>query len=626
VAESHIPPARAVRFESFELDLRAVELRKNGSKIKLEGQPLRILSLLVEKPGQLVTREDLRKQLWPGNTIVDFEHSINAAMKRLREALGDSAETPRFIETLPRRGYRFLQPVKPVAPLSPRRWIRGYGWQAGLVALAVLLLGLLSVNAPALRDRLADMAEGRGNVSLAVLPLKNLSGDSADDYYADGVSEALITELGKIGRLQVLSFQTMSQYRHTSKQLVEIARELRVDALIEGSVVRSGNRVRITANLFQAAPERQLLSESYEFDARDVLAVHAEVARDVATRTKVRLTAQEQARLASSRRIDPEAYEAYLLARAYSARTGGGLKAEEHYERSIAKDPTYAPPYAGLAELYAAGNLGSRLRGPREARARGRQLAEKALALDASLAEAHAAVARMAQQEWDWTGAERAYRRAIEVNPSYALARIWYAMYLYAMERFDEAVVQARRAQQLDPASAAVNTWAGAAYSFAGREDEAAASWQRALELDPKFANASLAFSRSYVTRGMSQEAMALLNTALSYNPKNSFLLGALAHTFAGSGQRAQARKIVAELERRHASGEIPPPWGLIWAYAGLQDYDHAFAWLDVAYEDHRDRIVWIKVDPLLAPLRGDPRFDEIVRRMNMPTKIASSR
>jgi len=480
VAESHIPLTRVLRFENFELDLHALELSKNGSKLKLEGQPLRILRLLVEKPGQLVTREDLRKQLWPGNTIVDFEHSINAAMKRLREAIADSADTPRFIETLPRRGYRFLQPVTPVSPISPPSSRRRYRWQSALLAVGILLVGLVSFNAPALLERLSEATNGHGNVALGVLPLKNLSGDTGDDYYADGMTEALITELGKIGRLQVLSFQTMSHYRQTTKQLAEIARELRVDALVEGSIVRSGNRVRITAKLFQAAPERQLLSESYEFDARDVLAVQAEVARDVATRTRVRLTTQEQARLASARRIDPEAYEAYLLARAYSSRTGGGLKAEEYYKTAIARDPTYAPAYAGLAELYAAGNLMYEFRVPKATRARGRQLAEKALALDASLVEAHTALARMAQQDWDWPGAERAYRRATEVNPSYALARIWYAMYLYAMERFDEAVVQARRAQQLDPASALVNTWAGTAYSFTGREDEAVASWQRA--------------------------------------------------------------------------------------------------------------------------------------------------
>jgi TolB-like protein/DNA-binding winged helix-turn-helix (wHTH) protein len=263
VADSNNAAQHLFRFESFELDRHALELRRGGVKIKLEGQPLRILAMLVERPGELVTREELRKQLWPGNTIVDFEHSINAAMKRLREALGDSAETPRFIQTLPRRGYRFMQPVNPVAlAVVPQPRTRRYAWQAGALALAVVFVGLFAVDGFGLRARLLNSGDGKANIALAVLPLKNLSGDSSQDYYADGISEALITELGKIGRLQVLSFHTVSRYRQTQKPLPEIARELGVDAVLEGSVVRSGDRVRITAKLFQVAPERQLLSES----------------------------------------------------------------------------------------------------------------------------------------------------------------------------------------------------------------------------------------------------------------------------------------------------------------------------------------------------------------------------
>src|SRR5688572_1170576 len=442
--------------------------------------------MLVERPGELVTREDLRKQLWPGNTIVDFEHSINAAMKRLREALGDSAETPRFIETLPRRGYRFRHRVESVGtPTVPPA--RRFGWQVGLLALGVLAIGLLAVNSFGLRDRF--VGPGRTSVALAVLPLKNLSGDANQDYYADGVSEALITELGKIGRLQVLSFQSVSRYRQTQKPLPEIARELKVDALLEGSVVRSGDRVRITAKLFQAAPERQLLSESYEFDARDVVAVQAEVARDIATRARIRLTPQEQARLATARRVDPEAYEAYLLGRAYFFNyvPGTPQKAKTYFEMAIAKDPAYAPAYASLAELY----TGRLWAFPVAARAQARQLAEKALALDESLVEAHTALGRISQQEWDWAGAERAYRRAIDANPSYALARVWYAQYLYGMERFDEAVAQAERAQRLDPVSSYVNTLAGMAYLLAGQVDKARATWQRVIDLDPMHSLAS---------------------------------------------------------------------------------------------------------------------------------------
>jgi TolB-like protein/DNA-binding winged helix-turn-helix (wHTH) protein/Tfp pilus assembly protein PilF len=617
VAESSNAAAHLFRFDTFEFDRRALELRRGGVKLKLEGQPLRILGMLVERPGELVTREDLRKQLWPGNTIVDFEHSINAAMKRLREALGDSAETSRFIETLPRRGYRFRQPVKCAGAAPAVARTRRYGWQASLVALGVLAIALLAVNAFGLRDRF--FAAGPASVALAVLPLKNLSGDASQDFYADGVSDALITELGKIGRLQVLSFQSMSRYRQTQKPLPEIARELGVDALLEGSVVRSGDRVRITVKLFQAAPERQLFSESYELEARDVVAVQAEVARDVATRARIRLTPQEQARLATARRVDPEAYEAHLLGRAYFFNyiPGTPQKAKAYFERSIAKDPTYAPAYASLAELY----TGRLWAFPVAARAQARQLAEKALALDDSLVEAHTALGRISQQEWDWAGAERAYLRAIEVNPSYVLARVWYAQYLYGMERFDEAVAQAERAQRLDPVSSYVNTLAGMAYLLAGQVDKARATWQRVIDLDPMHSLASRYMAESYLKDRNFHRAIVVLEKAVTYTPKDNFVLGALAHTYARAGRREEALRLTQDLVRREARGEVQEPFPAIWAYIGLQDYDEAFARMEKAADARRGRMVWLRVDPWLEPLHGDPRFQETLRRMNLPAK-----
>ena len=616
MAESNNAAAHLFRFETYEFDRRALELRRGGVKLKLEGQPLRILSMLVERPGELVTREDLRRQLWPGNTIVDFEHSINAAIKRLREALGDSAETPRFIETLPRRGYRFRPTVKSVgADAVPR--VRRYGWQASLFVLGVLAIGLVAMNAFGLRDRL--MGPGPASLALAVLPLKNLSGDASQDYYADGISEALITELGKIGRLQVLSFQSMSRYRQTQKPLPEIARELKVDALLEGSVVRLGDRVRITAKLFQAAPERQLFSESFEFDARDVLAVQAEVARSVATRARIRLAPQEQARLATARRVDPEAYEAYLLGRAYFFNYGAETpaKAKAYYEKSIAKDPTYAPAYASLAELLT-GRAGLF---PVAARAQARQLAEKALALDDSLVEAHTALGRISQQEWDWVGAERAYRRAIDANPSYALARVWYAVHLFGMERFEEAAQQAERAQRLDPVSSYVNTLAGMAYLLAGQVDKARAIWQRVIDLDPMHSLAKRYIAESYLKERNYDQAIGILEKAVTYTPKEPLLLGALAHCYARAGRRQEALKLTRELVIREASSDGQVPFATIWAYVGLEEYDEAFARLEKAAAARRPRMMYLRVDSWLEPLHGDPRFQEIVRQMNFPSK-----
>jgi len=378
--------------------------------------------------------------------------------------------------------------------------------------------------------------------------------------------------------------------------------------------------VRITAKLLQAAPERQLFSESYDFEARDVITVQAEVARGVATRARIRLTPQEQERLAATaRRVDPEAYEAYLLGRAYFLQYGPETpaKARTYYERSIAKDPTFAPAYASLAELLT-GRLGFF---PVAARVQARQLAEHALALDDSLAQAHAALGRISFQEWDWEGAERAYRRAIDANPSYGVARVWYATYLFCMRRFDEAVEQAERAQRLEPTGSYVNTMAGMAYLLAGHVDRARATWQRVIDFDPRYALASRYVAESYLKERNYDQAIAILERALTYTPREPLTLGALAHSYARSGRREEALKLTRDLVRREASGEAQPPFSAIWAYVGLQEYDEAFARMEKAAAGRRVRLPWLRVDPWLEPLHDDPRFAELVRQMNFPSK-----
>jgi len=496
----------------------------------------------------------------------------------------------------------------------------------GLVAAGSVLLGVgLALNVGGVRDRLLGRSVAGEVTSIAVLPLKNISGDPQQDYFMDGMTEALVTELGKISSLRVLSYQSVISYRQTTKPLPQIARELKVDALLEGAVLRSRDKVRITANLVQAVPERHIWAQTYEFDRRDVLAVQREVARDVARQIRIRLTPQEQARLATFRRVDPEAYEAYLLGRAYfyKIRTPTNvMRAKEHFAKAIERDPGYASAYASLAELYI-GTSGSGIltRGPKDARLKARQWAEEALKLDDTLAEAHTALARVAQQEWDWAGAEREYQRAIELNPSDPLARIWYAIYLYAMQRFEEAVAQAERAQRLDPVSPLVNTWAGAAYFFAGRPEEAMVSWQKALELDPSYSDASIVLARTYVTKGSYQQAIAELQKALIFNPREPFVVGALAHAYARAGQREEALKLLGELKRIEAERGSIPTFSFIWAYAGLNDKEHAFAWLEKSYQERRDRMVWLNVDPLLDPLRPDPRFHELVRRVGLLPK-----
>ncbi len=514
-------------------------------------------------------------------------------------------------------GHARLEAIETAAPGRRRTVV---WWAAALMLLAVGL----GLNFVGVLDRLLGRPMAGEITSIAVLPLKNLSGDPAQEYFADGMTEALITELGQISTLQVISHQSVLGYRQTAKPLPQIARDLKVNALLEGTVLRSGGKVRITVNVVQAVPERHLWAESYEFDQQDILAVQGEVARGVARQIRVRLVPEEQARLATSQRVDPEAYEAYLLGRAYSNKAmtrASWTRAKEYFEKAIEKDPGYAPAYGSLAVLYIHSNRGSTTRDPSDLRLQARQWAEKALNLDGTLAEAHSALARVAQQEWDWVGAEREYRRAIEFNPSYPMAHIWYAQYLWAMQRSEESVAEAKRAQQLDPVSPFVNTWAGAAYFYAGRANEGMASMQKALELDPSFSDASLVLARAYLKQGMFQQAIAELQEALTFNETEVLVLGALAHVYARAGQREEALKLVAKLERIEAEERgYVAPFGIIWAYAGLGDKEQAFAWLERSYQERRDRIVWLNVDPLLEPLRSDPRFHDLVRRVGLPT------
>jgi TolB-like protein/DNA-binding winged helix-turn-helix (wHTH) protein/Tfp pilus assembly protein PilF len=619
---------QVVRFSVFELDLRAGELRKKGLRLRLQEQPLQVLALLLQQPGEVVGREELRQKVWTGGIIVDFDHSLNTTINKLRKALGDSADTPRFIETLPRRGYRFICPVNGTAEAAavPGRrawWRRRWAILAGPLAL---LLGLAAFNVGEVRERLLGRPVAIEVKSIAVLPLRNLSAERDQEYFAEGMTEALVTQLGQLGTLDVISHQSVLGYRGTTKSLPEIARELKVGAILEGTVLRSGERIRITANLVQAAPERHLWAETFEFDRRDILAVQSEVARGVAYHIRIKLTPQQEARLSTSVRVHPEAYEAYLVGRVHTHKAGPRKvwkSAKDYFEKAIEIDPSFAPAYASLAELYVRTGRGTVTRDSRgvywDGRQQARHLAEKALELDDRLAEAHTALGRIAEVEWNWPEAGRQYRRAVELNPSYPLARVWYAMHLLAWERFEEGSFHAKRAQQLDPASPFVNTWAAAAHGYAGRTEDAFASARRAAELDPTSWEASQILSRLYMIQEAYAAAIAELERARTFNPSEPEVLGMLAYAHGRAGQREKALALIGELKRVVAEGETPFP--MAWAYAGLGDKDKAFAWLEQCYEERRIRMQWLNVDPLLVPLRSDPRFDDLARRVGLPIK-----
>src|SRR5208282_273155 len=453
--------ARIVRFGIFEADLTTRELCKGGIRIKLHGQPFEVLAMLLERPGEAVPREVLRDRLWSTDTFVDFDHGVNTAINRLREALGDSAENPRFIETLPRRGYRFIAPVESQASAPPgSNVIPGgvpssgatpavipvaahlHGTRAKVLALAVVvaIALLVGLSLTSVRERLLGRPSPPRVQSLAVLPLVDLSGNSDQDYFADGMTEALITDLGKISALRVISRTSVTQYKGTKKSLPQIARELNVDALVEGTVARSGSHLRITANLVQASPEKHLWAESYESEVGDILTVQGEVAQAIAREIQVKLTPEEQKLLGNVRPVNPEAHDDYLKGRYLCDKDDreGLDKAFPYFQRAIEEAPNDPLAYAGLADCYAlwgwAGDLFAGDLSPRDTMPKARDAALKALQLDDALAEAHTSLGRVDLIfERKWSGAEREFKRAIELNPSYSRAHMWYAHYLVAM-------------------------------------------------------------------------------------------------------------------------------------------------------------------------------------------------
>ena len=452
---------QALRFGVFELDPRAGELRKKGMKIRLQGQPVEILLMLLQRPGEIVTREELQKKLWPADTFVDFEQGLNNAMNRLRVALDDDAETPHFVETLPRRGYRFIGSLngseqapaadaKPSSRLGPGLRVAALGALA-VIAMAAVLVGL---NVHGWRDRLLMRSPKPQIQALAVLPLSNLSGNPEQEYFADGMTESLITELGKISTPRVISRQSVMQYKSSKKSLQEIARELNVDAVLEGAVERSGDRVRVTVRLQRVSPESQVWANEYSRGIRDVMALEDEIARSITDEIQVRLSPEERTRLTSSRPVNPEAHDDFFRAEAFT------IKGDErnlqagitYFKKAIEKDPAYARAYAGLAwALWQLASPGGQP--PNDVLPEARAAAEKALELDPLLSDAHVSRALVLTADWNWSEAEKEHRLALKLGPNSWGAHASYTQYLGTMGRFDEATAQIRYAGELDPMS-----------------------------------------------------------------------------------------------------------------------------------------------------------------------------
>jgi TolB-like protein len=602
-------------------------------------------------------------------------------MKRLRDAIGDLADTPRFIETLARRGYRFIAPVEsperpsglipvPVEPppaagskfggeLIPPRPI-GKVTLATLGGLVAICAVCFALNVGGLRNFLLGKISGRSYRSLAVLPLANLSSDPAQDYFADQMTDELITQFSNLGDLKVISRTSVMRYKGTKMSLPQIAQELGVDAIVEGAVRRLGPRVRITAQLVDAETNKHLWAKDYDRDLSDVLLLQSEVARDIARRIQVQLTPQQQKRLEKEiHPVVPDAYESYLLGRYYwNKRTADGLKkADDFFQQSIAKDPKYALAYSGLSDDYAFPEIMP----PREAMDKAKEAAVKALALDDSLAEAHASMGHVLHNYvWDWVRAEREFKRAIELNPNYSIAHHWYAHELMQLGRVQEGLEEALRAKALDPLWLFVNNGLARHYYLSRQYEPAIAQCRKALEIDPGYVPAHIQLGLAFEQKGMFSQAIAEFEQARE--PAGTYALtgeenlsarnvspmpppssvssrsgvlstrsqplvsaavdlpvvhAMLGHAYAKSGRRTEAQNELQVLATLAQTRYVAPSYQAI-VYIGLGDKEQAFTWLEKSYRDRSEHMLYLRMEPLVDPLRDDPRFASLLKRVGL--------
>ncbi len=629
-----------VRFGVFEVDLLNRELRKKGVKVKLQKQPLDLLRVLLERSPEAVTREEIREQLWPPGVHVDFDRSLNKAVVKLREALGDAADSPRFVETMPRLGYRFIAPLTtnlshgesieevPAAlqKASPSlvdpnpRW-PGFGPRSlllvatSLIALLVALGLLVGHKWPGASFRKEQTLRVE---SLAVLPLNNLSGDPAQEYLADGIADGLITELARFSSLRVISGTSTMRYAHRLVAMSQIVKDLNVDAVIEGSVERSGNRVRITAQLIDARHNVHVWTRSYERDLSEMPNLQSSVAHDIADHLRANSSMEEREAFQTHRSTTPEAYEAYLRGRGeLGKQTQDSMrKSAQYFQQAIDFDPFYAAAWAGLADSFTLlANYGVLL--PREMFPRAEAAARKAISLDPTLGEAHASLAYVRHHfEWDWSGAAAEYKRALDLAPGLPQAHLRYAEYLSNGGRHEEALREITRARDLDPLSWTVANNVGSTLFYARRYDDTIREMGVVLAINP-----DRIYARIYAA--MAYRQMHNYPKAISEYERVAAITGqagvGLAETYALTGKTREARRILRQVETPSASGTLD--WVFIaGVYAALGDRDQAFSWLEKGYQNRDFFMTYLNVYPSFDTLRTDPRFGNLIARVGVPS------
>jgi TolB-like protein/DNA-binding winged helix-turn-helix (wHTH) protein len=621
------------RFGSFEFDPHTGELRKQGMRIRLEGQPVAILTMLLERPSELVTREELQKRLWPSDTFVDFEQSLNAAIRRLRSALDDSAESPRYVETLARRGYRWVAPMRGATaavnvdtvpgpePKIRRRW----GHRAAWLALAAATV----VTAIFLASSLLRLRPGTGKVMLAVLPFQNLSDDAQQEYFADGMTEEMITQLGGLNpqRLGVIARTSAMKYKASHKDAAQVARELSVNYLLEGSVRRQGQRIRVTAQLIQASDQTHVWADSYDSDVSDILKVQSEVARAIASQIRLRLTHEAEQRLSSAPRVNTQAHEAYLQGQqAWNLRSKEGIqRGIEEFQRAVKVDPNYAAAHAALARAYALSPVYGVLM-ELEAMPKARDAAARAIALDDSLAQAHTMMGFVkAHYEYDWAAAEREFQQALKLNPSDSYAHLFYSnSYLSPLGRHDDAIAEMKKAIELDPFSPRIQSFLGRTYIWARRYDDALVHFQRTSQMFPSFAIDHERLAHLFAYRGE-------FDKAITEETRTRILVGedlrsvikledSLRRAFVSRGPRGYWEKLL-ELSQR--SDNPPEAYttgdGLAILYARLGEKEKALQALEQAYDERQLHMTEIGIEPAFDALQSEPRFQELLHRIGVP-------
>jgi TolB-like protein/DNA-binding winged helix-turn-helix (wHTH) protein/Tfp pilus assembly protein PilF len=646
-----------LKFGDFELDVAGYELRRSGRAVKLERIPMELLLLLVDRRGQLVTRDEILEKLWGKDTFLDADNSINTAISKIRVVLKDDPENPAFIKTVSGKGYRFIASIPSLpdgkdALGSPLDGVSGASestvaeesalefeskassrprrlWLAPATASLVLAVALAAWSWRDSLKRIVSLSPSPVIHSLAVLPLENLTGDASQEYFADSMTDALITDLAQIGALRVISRTSIMRYKGMRKPLPEIARELGVDGIVEGTVVRSAGRIRITSQLIYAPSDQHLWARSYESDQRDIVTLQGEVAQAIAGQVRAALTPEERSHLTRRPTDSPEAYQLYLQGRySWNQRTPRGVKKSiDFFQRAVEKDPNFALAYAGLADAYNFSNILGVL-APKESSPQAEAAAVKALELDPQLAEAHTALGLVrSHYHFDFLGAQREFLKAFGLNPNYANAHLFYAgAYLTPMGRHEEAIAEMKKALEVDPLSLPLNNMMGETYLWAGDYQKALRQFQRTIDLEPTFPLAHFFYAGLLTEMGRYEEAIKETQTGELLLGTSPEAAGALAAEFqkalqAGGPKRYWQKNLEITLkEYKQAGTGYFPAIGVAGAYARVGDKENAFKWLDKSFEDREGQdITLIRWLPDFKSLHADPKFAGLLRRMGLP-------